>query len=172
MKRLPPLLVPCIGLSLALAFSSGAYAELFKCKGDDGKIAYQETPCAKGDQKTLRPDAPSSPGGSSSGAGRVTGTDKDKRYSLDRQASKDTLAACIQMMRPDLHDVFNTFQVTSQMYKRIWQMEANTAERVIVTVTLTEKNKLEGAKQASFTCVLRGDESVDATATQQFPQGR
>ncbi len=168
MKKTLLLLVSC----LSLGFGADVQAQLFKCKGADGKIAYQETPCPTGDQKTLRPDAPSAPGGNAVGSGKVSGTDRDKRFSLDREPSKESLSACIKLMRPDLSDVANTFQVSGRMFKRIWQIDTGTAERVIVTVTLMEKNKLEGAKQVSFTCVLRGDESVDAAATQQFPQGQ
>ena len=160
-------LLPSFAAILVFVFSAHAHAQLFKCKDASGKNTYQETPCASGEQKTLRTDA-----AATASSGSVTGNEKDKRIELNRSASKDTLDSCIKHHRPDLKDILANFNVTSNMTKRLWLTSAGVAERILVTVNISENNKLAAGERVSFTCVLRGDELTDAVATREYASGR
>ena len=155
------LLLPAVG-----------HAQLFKCKDANGKIAYQETPCPTGEQKRIATDKAPDPGSGSAVKGpRVTGTDQDKRIALDRSPSADMMQACVKHHRPDLTEALANFNMNGRMAKRIWLTSAGPAERLLVTVLVSEKPKLGETTRAEFTCALRAAEGIDAAATRDLNGG-
>ncbi len=164
---------------LSIAWSTSAAAELYKCKDAGGKTTYQETPCAvEQTQKKLRKDAgngdDSSPAISARASGdTITLANGEKRYPLDRTPSKSQADACIAAHRADLSNTSELFNVDSKLFKRLWQLDNGAAaERNILVVNLQEKNRLNYAERITFTCTLRGDQSVDLDATKEFIRGR
>jgi hypothetical protein len=172
---------------LSLAWSTAAAAELYKCKDASGKTTYQETPCAvEQTQKKLRKDAANGDDSSPALTARASGdtitlANGEKRYPLDRTPPKSQVASCVAMHRPDLANALtnaltnssDVFDVDSKLYKRLWQLDSGaTAERNIVVVNVQEKNKLGYAERASFTCTLRGDQSIDLDASKEFLRSR
>jgi hypothetical protein len=159
--------------SLLLAFgifisaSTNVHAELFKCKDNAGKTTYQETPCANNaTQKKIAKDAPAdSRAGTITG---VTGSSTDKMLQLNKQASGETLNGCVKFHRPDLGDDLSNFQVTTSMATRHWLTRAGPAERMMINIKIREKGKLTNAEEIEFSCVLRGNETVDPDATRDF----
>jgi Domain of unknown function (DUF4124) len=149
--------------------ASTAHAVLFKCKDAAGKTTYQETPCAKNEaQKKIAKDADADTRRTSTGesAGAVVSESaNDKRIHLNRQASADTVAACITFHRADLISALPAFQVKSTLSKRHWLTTAGPAERLMINISIREKNKLFDGEQIDFACMLRGNETVDPEAT-------
>jgi hypothetical protein len=156
-------------LAPALLLTATANAELFKCKDAAGKTTYQETPCAKNEaQKKIAKDADADTRrtATSDAAGAVVNESAtDKRIPLNRQASADTVAACITFHRADLVAALPAFQVKSALSKRHWLTSAGPAERLMISVSIREKNKLFDGEQIDFACMLRGNETVDPEAT-------
>jgi hypothetical protein len=164
---------------LSLAWSTAAAAELYKCKDASGKTTYQETPCAvEQTQKKIRKDAANGDDSSPALTARassdtITLANGEKRYPLDRTPPKSQVTSCLAFHRPDLISASDVFEVDSKLYKRLWQLDSGaTAERNIVVVNVQEKNKLGYAERATFTCTLRGDQSIDLDATKEFLRGR
>ena len=164
---------------LTMAGSTSATAELYKCKDAGGKTTYQETPCAvELTQKKLRKDAASGDDSSPALSVRassdtITLANGEKRYPLDRTPSKSQADACIAAHRADLANTSELFHVDSKLFKRLWQLDSGAAaERNILVVNLQEKNRLNYAERITFTCTLRGDQSIDLDATKEFMRGR
>jgi Domain of unknown function (DUF4124) len=166
-------------ITFSIVWSASAAAELYKCKDTSGKTTYQETPCAQEQtQKKIRKDAGSGDDSSPALTARASGdtitlANGEKRYPLDRTPSKSQVASCLAIYRPDLANASEVFDVDSKLYKRLWQLDSGaTAERSILVINVQEKNKLRYAESATFTCTLRGDQSIDADATKEFLRGR
>ena len=166
-------------MMLSFAWATSAAAELYKCKDAGGKTSYQETPCpAEVTQKKLRKDTPSGDESSPALAARASGdtitlANGEKRYPLERTPSKSQADACIAAHRADLTNTAELFNVDSKLFKRLWQLDSGaTAERNILVVNLQEKNRLNYAERITFTCTLRGDQSIDLDATKEFMRGR
>jgi Domain of unknown function (DUF4124) len=160
-----------LAFCLALAASTEAQAALFKCKDNAGKTTYQETPCASNTtQKKIAKDTPAD-----SRAGTITGISgsaTDKMLQLNKQASGETLNGCVKFHRPDLGDDLSNFQVTTSMATRHWLTRAGPAERMMVNIKIREKGKLTNAEETEFSCVLRGNETVDPDATREYVESR
>jgi Domain of unknown function (DUF4124) len=166
-------------IALSIVWSTSAAAELYKCKDASGTTTYQETPCAvEQTQKKLRKDAATGDDSSPALTARASGdtitlANGEKRYPLDRTPPKSQVASCLAAHRPDLANASDVFDVDSKLYKRLWQLDSGaTAERNIVVVNVQEKNKLGYAERASFTCTLRGDQSIDLDASKEFLRNR
>jgi Domain of unknown function (DUF4124) len=163
----------------SIAWSTSAAAELYKCKDTSGKTTYQETPCAQEQtQKKIRKDAANGDDSSPALTARASGdtitlANGEKRYPLDRTPTRLQTEACVAIHRTDLANTSEMFNVDSKLYKRLWQLDSGaTAERNILVVNMQEKNKLGYAERATFTCTLRGDQSIDSDATKEFLRGR
>ncbi len=166
-------------ITFSIAWSTSAAAELYKCKDASGKTTYQETPCAQEQtQKKIRKDVGSGDDSSPALTARASGdtitlANSEKRYPLDRTPPKSQVASCLSIHRPDLANASEVFDVDSKLYKRLWQLDSGaTAERNILVVNVQEKNKLGEAERATFTCTLRGDQSIDPDATKEFLRSR
>ncbi len=155
-------------LLASLLLPALAQAQLFKCKDATGKTTYQEVPCAdKTVQKKMTKDTPADGVGNDGvkPSGRTaSGTDGDKRLPVDRAPSQATIDSCVKYRRADMAEEMADFKVSGNLTKRIWTTPAGTAERMLVNVTVRETKQLS-PKRATFTCVLTGDDGVDAAAT-------
>ncbi len=160
---------------LGLAWCTTASAELYKCKDTNGKTTYQETPCANEQtQKKLRRESESTDPAASAG-GRVVsgkaivGANGETRVPIARSPSQAEMDACVNTHRGDLEHISDSFIFSGRVFKRMWLLDNGTqAERMILVVTLEEKNKLRNGDRKSFTCALRGDNSIDSSATKEF----
>lgn len=166
-------------ITLSIVWSTSAAAELYKCKDTSGKTTYQETPCAvEQTQKKIRKDAANGDDSSPALTARassdtITLANGEKRYPLDRTPTKSQAEACVAIYRTDLANTSEIFSVDSKLYKRLWQLDSGaTAERNILVVNMQEKNKLGYAERATFTCTLRGDQSIDLDASKEFMRAR
>ena len=70
---------------LAIWLCTGAYAELYKCKGPDGKIVFSDTPCGDDTQvaKPVAAPAKSAPGGRY----ELTDSDRERIRTLESTAA-------------------------------------------------------------------------------------
>jgi Domain of unknown function (DUF4124) len=166
-------------ITLSIIWSTSAAAELYKCKDASGKTTYQETPCAvEQTQKKIRKDAATGDDSSPALTARASGdtitlANGEKRYPLDRTPTRSQTEACVAIYRTDLANTSEIFSVDSKLYKRLWQLDNGaTAERNILVVNMQEKNKLGYAERATFTCTLRGDQSIDLDASKEFLRNR
>jgi hypothetical protein len=164
-------------LLLLIAVLTGSHvasAELYKCKEPSGKTSYQETPCPNEQtQKKLRKDADDGAAGQSSPrtarGEAIASANGEKRFPIERSPSRAEMHACISMHRIDLVDITDAISVTGKVFKRVWALDnGGIGERHILVVTAQEKNRLGYADRISFTCTLRGDNTIDADATKEF----
>lgn len=161
-------------LLAALLLPLVAHAQLFKCKDPAGKTTYQETPCAdKAVQKKITKDIQADVTGDDApkpSGRKAMGTDSDRRLPVDRPAPQASIDACIKLRQADLLEEIADFKAGGMLSKRIWLSGGVTAERMLVNVTVRETKQIT-PRSVNFTCVLRGDDSVDPAATKRFDNG-